>query len=136
MPQAGADVPNTLHYNSITIPLHDDMTWTDEFAWRDTVVRQARTIAGALIVESAGRTKGRPITLAGSQQHAWLPRSTVLTLQAAAHLPGQKFTLTFRGVVYTVMFVGDLQVEAVVDYSDPDPADKYAVVIPLMEVEA
>lgn len=128
-------MPNTLTYASTTITLHDDLSWSDEFAWRDTVIRQARTIAGALIVESAGRTKGRPITLAGSQQHAWMPRSTVLQLQTAANLPGQKFTLNFRGVNYTVMFVGELQVEAVMDYSDPEPTDNYAVVIPLMEVE-
>lgn len=129
----------TLQYGVTTITLHDDMLWVDEFDWQATVQRAARTIAGSLIVESHARTKGRPVTLAAGADYAWMPRSTVLALYAAADLPGQKFVLTLRGAAYTVQFnleAGALEAQPVVDYSDPDATDWYVVTVRLLEVEA
>lgn len=129
----------TLTYGATTISLSDDLLWTDEFAWRPVTMRTARTIAGSLIVESAVRAKGRPITLAGGADYGWVPRSALLQLQTAASIAGQKFTLTLRGTAYTVQFdnANDaITAQPTIDYSDPGSTDYYVVTLRFIEVEA
>lgn len=129
----------TLTYGATTITLHDDMLWTDEFVWRAAAQRTSRTIAGSLVVESALKTKGRPITLVGSSEYGWVPRSTVVALAAAADTPGQKFTLSLRGSSYTVAFNHEsapLEATPVLDYNSYDGTDYYAATVRLIEVEA
>jgi hypothetical protein len=132
-------MPTTLTYSSTTITLDDDMLWTDEFGWQNVVMRTSRTIAGSLIVESASRAKGRPITLAGGSNYGWLARSVVLALRTAANLPGQKMTLSLRGQSYTVMFNNEaaaVEATLVIDYNNPEAADYYVATVRLIEVEA
>lgn len=132
-------MPTTLSYSTTTITLHEDMLWMDEFDWRASAQRTSRTIAGSLVVESAVKTKGRTITLAGSDQYGWIPRTTVLALSAAADIPGQKFTLSLRGVTYTVAFNHEsapLEAKPVLDYAEYDGTDYYAATVRLIEVEA
>ena len=46
-----------------TVPLNPDLFWVDENNWHPVEQTSERTITGALVVQSATRVAGRPITL-------------------------------------------------------------------------
>lgn len=94
----------TLSDGTITLPLPDDLDWTDEFAWAPVVQATDYSITGALIVQVATRQAGRPITLVGSESRAWIKQPAVLQLDAWSHVAGQVLTLVMRGVSRQVMF--------------------------------
>ena len=126
----------TLVYGATTIVLSDDLLWIDEFDW--TPVEQTReySLGGALIVDSAAKLAGRPITLVSGSDFGWLPRSTIEALRVAASLPAQQFTLTHLGVAHTVIFDGSgpLTAEPVWTVSDPDADDPYVVSLRFLKV--
>lgn len=127
----------TLTYGMTTLTLPVDMLWTDEFAWRPVEQRQQYTLTGALVVEAAARQSGRQITLSAGDDYAWMTRATLDTLRTWSLLPAQSFTLLYRGVMRTVAFdhaEGAITATQIIDYSDPDAADDYAVTLRFIEV--
>jgi hypothetical protein len=127
----------TLSYSATTITLPDDMAWPDEYTWRAVAQSHEYTLTGALIVESALRLVGCPITLTGDESGGWVARSVVDSLRVMASLPGQQFILTLRSVAYTVMFdheAGALDARPVLDYSDPIAGDPYVVTLRFFKV--
>lgn len=129
----------SLEYGPNLIQLHDDMLWSDEFDWQPVEQRQQYTLAGSLVVESGARQSGRAITLEpDGDDCAWLPRDTVEELFAASAIAGQKFTLTYRGVAYTVMFRHDsgpaVHATPIVHWSDVQSDDWYLVTLRFIEV--
>lgn len=123
----------TLTYGATVLELPADLLWANEFRWSAVSQSVDRSITGALLVDVATRTGGRPITLAGKEDSAWIKRSGLATLEAWAALPGQEFTLNHNGVARTVIFDHGTaeesnaikQVQPVVGFSDPDPSDDY-----------
>jgi hypothetical protein len=117
---------------TITLP---DLLWQDEFAWQAPVQSAEYSITGALLLQSAARLKGRPITLASG---AWMVRSMVEQLRTWANTPGQALTLAaLQGSDYSVRFDharGALQAQLVHEWVDPDPADNYTVTLRFLEV--
>ena len=88
--------------------LPDGLIWADEYAWTP-VAQQAeeRTLTGALVVEEAIKTGGRPITLKGQQDGngstAWLLRQSAFrghtsleALRAALHAAEATLDLTLH----------------------------------------
>ncbi len=68
-----------------TLTLPQALIWTDEFAWSNAVASAGvRTIHGRLVIQTATipGMSGRPVTL--GNEHAWLPRADLLTLQTWA----------------------------------------------------
>jgi hypothetical protein len=127
----------TLAYDAVSIDLHDDMLWTDEYAWSVVSQRREYTVTGAQIIDAGAKQSGRPITLAGGEAFGWLPRTTVDALAVAAAIPGQPFTLTLRGETYTVVFdhaSQALEADPVWDVRDPAAADHYVVTLRFIEV--
>lgn len=128
----------TLTHGVTTVTLPNDLLWTDEFGWPAVEQRTQYSITGALLVESAVKQAGRTITLAGGPSWAWIPRATLVTLQAWAALPAQQFSLVVRGeAARTVVFDqagGPIAAQPVIDYSDPDGGDDYVVTIRFIEV--
>lgn len=130
----------TLSYDAITITLPDDLLWRDEWDWQPVAQRRAYTIAGALVLESAARQAGRPITLEpADDDSAWITRATLAQLRTAAALPGQQLTLAWRGASYTVVFrhdesSGAVTAQPVVHYGNNDAADWYRTTLRLLEV--
>lgn len=119
--------------DAITLP--PDLLWTDEFAWSPVAQGTERSVTGALLIDVSTRQDGRPITLTGTERHAWLLRPEVQALRAWVALPGQAFALTINGQAFIVLFDHGtdeasraFQVAPVVDYSDPEPADYYCSV--------
>lgn len=95
--------------DNVTVLLPDDLLWTDEHAWSPAVASTSYLITGALLIQSALRQAGRPITLVGAPDMAWVTRITVEQLRAWAAIPvsaaSGRFALIFAdGRVFTVAF--------------------------------
>lgn len=97
-------MPITLTDGAATVTLRDDTEWTDEFGWQPLVQSAAYTLTGALVVEEAPMLAGRPITLAGSDDRAWVAYADLQQLQTWALTPGLALTLTLRGSARQVRF--------------------------------
>lgn len=96
--------------DEVALLLPDDLLWTDEHAWTPAVASTSYLITGALLIQSAIRQAGRPITLVGAADMAWVTRATVEQLRAWAAIPvgsttgrfaltladGRSFTVAFR----------------------------------------
>lgn len=87
---------------AITLP--DDLDWEDEFSWTPVSQSSEYSVSGALIVQHATRSAGRPITLVGGENRAWVPLDVVSQLDAWSHIPGQALSLTLRGTPRSVIF--------------------------------
>jgi hypothetical protein len=85
--------------DSFALSLPDDLLWSDEHSWSPAVASVSYLITGALLVQSAVRQGGRPITLVGAADMAWVTRATVEQLRGWASVPlgasDGRFTLTF-----------------------------------------
>lgn len=128
----------SLSYLGTTLQIHKDLLWSDEYNWQPVEQAVDRTIGGQLIVQSAARVAGRPITLEPEDDStAWMPRSTVDLLRNWAADPGREMVLTLRGVARDVIFRhqdGGLEVRPVIHYDVPIDGDWYLCTIRLMEI--
>lgn len=127
----------TLQYLTTTLTLDPDLYWADENDWHPVEQSVQRTVTGALVVSTAARVGGRPITLQPEEEgSAWMSRATLDTLRSWAAVAGREMTLTLRGVARTVIFRhqdGAIEATPVVHYSDTDNSDHYRVVLRFME---
>ncbi len=122
--------------------LPDDLLWSDEHAWTPAVSSVSYLITGALLVQSATRQAGRPITLAGPTDMAWVTRATLETLRnwAAVALSDTtgRFALTLAdGRVFTVAFRHQdtaIEAEPVLGIPARSDADFYRLTLRLMEI--
>lgn len=129
----------SITHGSTTINLSDDCLWEDEFTWNPVEQAVARTLTGAMIVETSQVIGGRPITLTPpDDEGAWTKYEDLLKLNQLAATPGLVMELTFRGVTYSVMFRhhenDPVSAKPVVFYRDPGVNDPYLVTIKLMEI--
>jgi hypothetical protein len=128
----------TLSDGVTAVNLGADLRWQDEMAWAPVEQSTERTITGALIVQAAVRTKGRPITLgADDDASGWVDYADLLQLYAWASLPGQVLTLTHQGIARQVMWRhqdGAITATPVVPFADPMPGDSFRVRLALFEV--
>lgn len=95
--------------NEVALLLPDDLLWSDEHSWSPAVASTSYLITGALLIQSATRQAGRPITLVGAPDMAWVTRATVELLRAWAAIPvgitTGRFALTLKdGPSFTVAF--------------------------------
>jgi hypothetical protein len=124
------------------LPLPDDLLWSDEHAWSPAVASVSYLLTGALLVQSATRQAGRPITLVGPSDMAWMTRAAVTTLHnwAAAPLSASsgRFELTLTDArVFTVAFRHfDTAVEAepVLGFPARSDTDFYRITLRLMQI--
>ena len=122
----------TLTKDGTTLELPEDLIWSDELTWSAVAQSKERGIWGTLIVDAMARNGGRPITLVGDGDSAWITRGVLRTLSAWARIPGQRFTLELLGQTFTVIFdhgtdeeTRAMGMSAVVEYSDPEETDYY-----------
>lgn len=88
-----------------TVALPADLQWADEFAWVALGVTAKVSLTGAEIVQSGALQAGRPITLQGGQDFAWLDYATLEALRTLATAGGAAYTLTLPdGRTYNVRF--------------------------------
>ena len=99
-------------------------------------------VTGALLVQSAVRQAGRPITLTGAIDMAWVTRATVATLHEWAAVPlaagSGRFELALGDTrVFTVAFrQADTAIEAepVLGFPARSSSDFYRLTLRLMEI--
>lgn len=126
----------------VALPMPDDLLWSDEHAWSPAVASVSYLLTGALLVQSATRQAGRPITLVGPSDMAWVTRATVATLHnwAAAPLAAAsgRFELTLRDArVFTVAFRhADTAIDAepVLGFPAQSDTDFYRITLRLMQL--
>ena len=112
----------SIHLNSL--PLPDGLRFSDEYDWTPVAVATDYSLTGALIVEQATKQAGRPITLIGGKEFAWLTRAQVETLKALLDA-GAEMTLTLHDSrTFQVIPTADpLRVAALPVVKDSGPAD-------------
>lgn len=117
--------------------LSPDLFWSDE-NWAPVEQTATRTLTGALVVSSALRVSGRPITLGPiDAESAWMYLPVLAQLRTWAATPGQQMVLSLRGVDRTVVFRHqDVAIEAtpIAHYSDTDASDYHLVTVRLLEI--
>ncbi|WP_333873052.1 hypothetical protein [Methylobacter sp.] len=118
------------------IELPEDLIWSDEFAWNPVQRTKSYTLTGALVLETGVKQAGRPITLVGGADAAWIDRTTLTALQTKL-ATDETMTLTLNDArVFSVVFESDQPIEAtpVIDYSTPAGTDWYSLTLKLMQV--
>ena len=122
-----------LKNSSITLALPDDLEWIDQYNWTTTRETVNTSLSGALVIQTAQQTAGRPITLKGGIDYAWLAKDDIEKLQQLADA-GENMTLTFKdNTSFTVRFrysQGAFEANPIA----PNLDDFNNVVIRLMEV--
>jgi hypothetical protein len=120
-----------------TVTLPPDLLWQDEFAWQQVQQTTTYTTTGAIIIESAAKQAGRPITLQGEQEYAWCQRDVLSTLKVWAGQAGQVLTLSLRGSTHTVVFdhaANAIQATPIVPYAEPVATDRYQITLKFLEL--
>lgn len=126
----------------VALPLPDDLLWSDEHAWSPAVASTSYLITGALLIQSATRQAGRPITLVGAPDMAWVTRAAVEQLRTWAAAPVSeatgRFELTFAdGRVFTVAFRHTdtaIEAEPVLGFPARASTDFYRLTIRFLEI--
>jgi hypothetical protein len=131
----------TLTHGATTLPLDEDLFWSDEYKFSPVEQSVDTGLDGALIVQVDGDASrpGRPITLQPENEFsAWMIRQDLDQLQAWAAIPDAVFTLSLRGVDRLVMFRHQdkpaVDATPAIFFSDPLPDDNYLVTLKFMEV--
>ncbi len=70
----------SIYLNNIKLP--DGLRFSDEFTWSPLTQATEYSLTGALIVHQGEKQAGRPITLEGGKDFAWLTRTEVAALKA------------------------------------------------------
>lgn len=128
----------TITDGTTPLTLPDDLDWSDEYTWQQVEQSAEYTLTGALVVESATKQAGRPITLEGADDRAWMTRATLEQLHAWEQQAGLVLQLTVRGVQRDVVFrhqdKGIDNVAQIMFYSDPQADTWYRCTLRFMEV--
>ena len=127
----------TLTHNSVTLPLPDDIVWSDEYDWHPVVQSREFTTTGALLIESAVKQAGRPISLNNTEEQAWFTKAQCDQLRIWAGLPGIVLSLNYRGVTYSVVFDHEntaFEATPLVFYRETVSGDYYIVNMRFIEV--
>ena len=90
----------------VVIQLSHDLMWKDEHSWSPVTAAVDYSLTGAMLIETATRKAGRPITLTyPSDEMAWHTRALVDQLYAWSEEAGRQFTLELNdGRQFTVVF--------------------------------
>jgi hypothetical protein len=121
----------------LALELPDDLEWTDEHSYSPVVQAVEHTTTGALIIDNYAKQAGRPITLQGAQDRAWVALSVVQTLRAWAQVPGLVLSLSLRGAAHSVVYDHArtaLEAQPIMFFSDPAADDFYQIALRFIEV--
>lgn len=127
----------TLTLGVDSVDISDDFDWPDEYAWPKVALQKTYSVTGALLVETNTRQTGRPITLVGTEQIAWMTRLDLTQVREFVDTPGAELELVFRSLTFNVMFdheAGALEATPVADFAEPDDADFFYVTMRFIEV--
>lgn len=124
------------------IDLPPELFWSDEFKWNKVKGTKARTITGALVVQTGVAVKGRPITLVAPNDMNWISRAQLELLTDWSENPAlvMELKLNYEGVptkTFDVSFdyeENPIDAEPVSSYESPKPEDEFRVTLKFIEV--
>lgn len=119
------------------ISLPNGLLWVNEYDWTPVTQATRYSLTGALIIEEAAQQKGRPITLQGGNNYAWVSKATVEAVRAKVNQPDNDMTLDYHGTIYAVRFAHEqspMEARPIVGFANPQSDDFYSLTIRLMEV--
>ena len=144
----------------LALELPATLLWTDEHAWQAVLMTTEYSTTGALHIDEWVKQAGRPMTLQGAQDRAWLDRGGLETLRAWSNQAGIVLSANHRGTVYATKLdntagpavtaeplsellqgpsrytvrneAGAIVLDVDVDYFDPKPTDPFAVTVRLL----
>lgn len=125
----------TITLDALTLP--SDLLWSDEFEWSPIESTQEYAVTGALVVDTATRQAGRPITLEADEDRAWIDRATLQQLYALTTPANRQMTLVMNGVTRDVIFRpgGDpISARPIFPLANPQADLAYVVTLRLTEV--
>lgn len=115
----------------VTLPA--DLAWPDRYSWQPVTVNTEYSLTGALIIQSAKKLAGRPITLQGAENRAWATHTIVQAVKALQAVAGQTYTLTLEGASYNVMILS-VEAEPLWDLAPAAETDYCAMTIKMVVV--
>lgn len=124
--------------DAITLP--DSLQWVDEFEWAPVGQTLDRSLSGALLVQEAALTHGRPIHLVGGDSGGWITRATALAIAAKAATPGLIMTLTGlpntapQSVIFDRSQGPPFEAQMIMRYAYPDTGTWYTCALRLVTV--
>lgn len=125
----------TLTDGTDVVSLPPGLQWRDEFSWSPVEHSTDYSLTGSLVVQEGERQDGRPITLYGGTEGAWIDRATLEALYAMASVPNQPMTLALWGRTFSVMFRRPaIEAQEIMRQANPGPDHQYAVTVNLMEI--
>lgn len=86
---------------ALTLP--QGLRWADEFTWVPVSQSTEYSLTGALLVEQAEKQAGRPITLIGGKDFAWLTRAQLVDLKALLDTRAERVLTLHDGRSFTVL---------------------------------
>lgn len=126
----------SLTNGSQVLELPKDLIWIDELTWSGVAQKTERGIFGTLIIDAMARNGGRPITLQGDGNSAWISRAKLRTLKAWSGVPGLRMRLQILAEEFEVVFDhGDAEetramaMQSVIEFSDPEDGDYYCSLV-------
>ena len=81
---------------SFDIMLPQDLEWIDEFTWTPVKQNVSTSLSGGLIIQESVQSKGRPLTLQGKDDMAWVKRSVGNSLLQMRDTAGLVMRLEYR----------------------------------------
>lgn len=126
----------TLSHATGSISLPADLIWSDEYRWSPVAQQENITLDGSLVVQAMAQQSGRPITLTGGDDYAWIRRDTLAALVALAAQPLAALSLTLAdGAPRAVIFTGERITAAPAwPIADPDAAQPYTLSLYFREI--
>jgi len=86
------------------VELNPDTLWIDEYDHTPLAQNMGRSLSGALIIETAHKIAGRPITLAGDQNSGWATKAQVDALYAKLPVTDKLTLIMPNGQGFRVVF--------------------------------
>ena len=124
-----------IQLESIILP---DLYWDDEFLFTGVRAVVDQTLGGRNLIWE-DEEKGRPITLKGNVDRAWLQRGILIELHKMASIPKANYLLVYENRNFMVRFRNEdkpcISPEALIERPNMTNSDYYInVVLKFMEV--
>jgi hypothetical protein len=112
------------------------MLWTDQYDWTPTEQTETRTLTGALVIETAQKQAGRPITLTGTAESGWATKAQVDAVFAMLSTTTPLVLVLPDGTTFNVTFRNKdnppVQAKPLLDYRTYQTTDYFILVIKLI----
>lgn len=124
---------HTLSSPTRSVQLSAGMIWSNEYRYAPVHSAQTPTLDGGMVVEQSIAFKGRPLTLAGAEDHGWIRKSALDELIAMASVVEPLTFAHADGRSFAVVWAkSPIDAHPVLPLALPKPTDWYVVTLNLL----